>query len=422
MAELAELGSPGEKTAGDDSAPAPRGFAVRLTLGALGLHAAVMTPVVVTMALRIGEVDPAGKEKSLGLVLGIGAFLAMIANPLFGRLSDRTTSRYGRRRPWLISGSLGVVAGLALVATVDSIPVILAGWCLTQVSYNAALAALMATIPDQVPAPRRGGVSGAMGFSFMAAIMCGSLIIGTVNDVRIQFLAPAVAGTLLITWFTLRLKDRPADGDRPALTLRQFLGSFWTNPLTHRDFGWAWLSRFLMMLAIMTPNAYAVFLLTDRIGVPQNELARTAAALITAGMACNAVVSLLGGWLSDRMGRRKPFVIGGALIATVGLVMIPAAESLAMVFVGTIIFNIGGGVFMSVDMALVTQVLPNDKDAAKDLGVINIANALPQSIGPAIAPLFLAIGTGHNYPALYGFGVVCALLGAFLVTRIRGVR
>ncbi len=121
-------------------------------------------------------------------------------------------------------------------------------------------------------------------------------------------------------------------------------------------------------------------------------------------------------------GSRKPFVIGGALIATVGLVMIPAAESLAMVFVGTIICNIGGGVFMSVDMALVTQVLPNDEDAAKDLGVLNIANALPQSIGPAIAPLLLAIGTGHNYPALYGFGVVCALLGAFLVTRIRGVR
>ncbi|MER6988575.1 MFS transporter [Saccharopolyspora hirsuta] len=96
---------------------APRGFVLRLGLANLGLYSALLTPVVVTMALRVAEVAPQHKESTLGLVLGVGAVLAMIANPLFGRLSDRTRSRFGRRRPWLV-GTAAVAALLgALLVT-----------------------------------------------------------------------------------------------------------------------------------------------------------------------------------------------------------------------------------------------------------------------------------------------------------------
>ena len=139
-------------------AGAPRGFIVHATAAYLGLYTALLASALVTVPLRVGEVDPHGKESSLGLVAGVGALVAVVANPLFGRLSDRTTSRLGRRRPWLVGGVLGGTTGLTIIAVIPSIPAIVLGWSLAQLAFNATLAALAATIPDQVPVRQRGRV------------------------------------------------------------------------------------------------------------------------------------------------------------------------------------------------------------------------------------------------------------------------
>jgi MFS family permease len=400
----------------------PRGFALRTALAYLGLYSALLASALVTVPLRIGQVDPNHKEESLGLVISVGALVAMIANPLFGRLSDRTTSRFGRRRPWLVGGVVGGTVGLSVIAMVPSIPAILVGWCIAQLAFNATLSSLTATIPDQVPTEQRGRISGVVGFSQLIAVPLGAGVVVLFASTTARFLVPALAATLLVVLFTIALRDRPAPPGLPPLTLKEFFGSFWTNPRTHPDFGWMWLTRFLVFLAVLAPVPYLTFYLSDRISVGQQALAGTIALLMLTNYGISAVTSALTGWLSDRSGRRKSFVMGAMLMMAVGMIMLAVANSLLAVFVAQTVLGVASGLYFAVDMALCTQVLPNGTTVAKDLGVINAADVLAQSIGPAVAPLLLAIGGGHNYTALYVFTAVSAIGGAAVVTRVRGVR
>ena len=130
-------------------------------LAYFGLWMALLTPVIVSMALRVTEIDPANKEANLSLILGLGAIVALIANPVAGYFSDRTTSRFGMRRPWMLGGVLLGTLGLYLIAT-GGFNAILFGWLLTQLGLNATLAAIVAVLPDQVPVEQRGTVSGVL--------------------------------------------------------------------------------------------------------------------------------------------------------------------------------------------------------------------------------------------------------------------
>jgi MFS family permease len=400
----------------------PRGFTLRTALAYLGLYTALLASALVTVPLRIGEVDPQGKESSLGLVAGVGSLVAVIANPLFGRLSDRTTSRLGRRRPWLVGGVLGGTAGLAIIAVVPSVPGILVGWCLAQLAFNATLSSLAATIPDQVPVRERGRVSGAVGFSQLIAIPLGAGVAALFASPTARFLIPALVATLLVILFAVTLRDRPAPPGQPRLTRKEFFGSFWTDPRAHPDFGWMWLTRFLVFLAAFSPVPYLAFFLSDRMHVSQQALAGTLALLTVANYGVGAVTSALSGWLSDRTGRRKPFVVAAMLVLATGMVMLAAAGSLAAVLAAQVVLGFASGLYFGVDLALSTQVLPSAATDAKDLGVMNVATVLPQSIGPAAAPLLIALGSGHNYTALYVASAVCAIAAAAAVTRIRGPR
>ncbi len=400
----------------------PRGFTFRIALAYLGLYTALLASALVTVPLRIAEVDPAGKERSLGLIVALGALVAVVANPLSGRLSDRTRSRFGRRRPWLVGGVLGGSAGLMLIALVPAVPAIAVGWCLAQLSFNATLSALSATVPDQVPADRRGTVSGAVGFSQLIAVPLGAASAALFGDAVVRFLVPALAATALVVLFAVTLPDRPVVARLPRLTPRIFLGAFWTSPRRHPDFGWMWLTRFVLFLALFTPVSYLAFYLGDRIGIAPAALAGVLALLTLVEYGISSLTSSLCGRLSDRVGRRKPFVVAAAVVMAAGMVLLATADSLTGVIVAQAVQGLATGLYFSVDMALCTSVLPDRDNTAKDLGVINIANVLPQSIGPAFAPLLLAIGGGRNYTVLYTFTAFCALGGILVVARVRGAR
>jgi len=130
--------------------------------------------------------------------------------------------------------------------------------------------------------------------------------------------------------------------------------------------------------------------------------------------------SLIGGRLSDRAGRRKIFVLTAATVYGVALFVVAAASTFNGFLVGMAIGGLGFGIYFAVHLALVADVLPN-KDNAKDLGVFNIASALPFSIAPAIAPAILAVG-GGNYGVLFAVGGACAVLGAVAILPVRGVQ
>ncbi|WP_067449685.1 MFS transporter [Actinomadura macra] len=400
----------------------PRGFTFRISLAYLGLYTALLASALVTVPLRVAEVDPAGKERSLALIVALGALVAVVANPLFGRLSDRTTSRFGRRRPWLVGGVLGGSAGLMLIALAPAVPAIAIGWCLAQMSFNATLSALSATVPDQVPADRRGTVSGAVGFSQLIAVPLGAASAALFGDAVIRFLVPCLAATVLVLIFAVTLPDRRVAKRLPPLTAKAFRDTFWTDPREHPTFGWMWLTRFVLFLALFTPVSYLAFYLGDRIGISPHALAGVLALLMLVEYSTSSLTSSLCGRLSDRVGRRKPFVVAAAVVMAVGMVLLATADSLTRVIVAQAVQGLATGLYFSVDVALCASVLPAPDDTAKDLGVINIANVLPQSIGPAFAPLLLAIGSGQNYTALYMFTALCALSGILVVSKVRSAR
>lgn len=410
------------RTSAGTTQSVPRGFTARIALAEFGLFGALLTPVLVTLALCVAQVAPDSRTSSLSLVLTVGAFFALIANPLVGRLSDRTASRFGRRRPWLVGGVLLGFLGLALIAFVPSIPVIALGWAIAQTAYNSSLSALQATVPDQVPAHRLGQVSGALGVALTLAIVASAQLAALFSDVRIQFLVPALMAILLVTWFAVTLPDKRLTVKPGRFSVKEFAGSFWTNPVRNPDFGWAWLSKFMVMFGMVAPTSYLAYYLMSDFGVPAAEVAGKVALLVMVSYAFNAVMAATSGWMSDKVGARKPFVIGSSLVIVSGLVVLAFAGGFGMVMLSQVLVGIGGGMFYAVDMALVTEVLPSRQNPAKDLGVMNIANALPQTLAPLLATLLLAVGGGENYTLFFAFAAVVTLFGALSVTRIRNTR
>ncbi|GGM94875.1 MFS transporter [Lentzea pudingi] len=399
-------------------------FLVSYGLANFGLWLAVMTPVIVSLQLRVAQIDPVAKERNLSLVLGLGAFVGMVANPIAGRMSDRTASRFGMRKPWIVGSALLGVAGLTVVAMGDTIAVVAAGWCLAQISYNAMLAGLMAVLPDQVPPEQRGTVSGTLGMGQAVAAVVGTGIAGALSDsALLMFVVPGVVAAVSAIVMAVQLRDRRLDPvDRPPFAWADLARSFSLNPRQHPDFAWAWLSRFMIFMAIASVLNYQVYYLQDRLGLG-DDVTRVLGLGVVVQTVTVVLTSNLMGWLSDRVGRRRIFVCIAGLVAASGLVLLAVADDLPLYVVAMALTGLGQGTYFAVDFALVADVLPDRRrNAAKDLGVINVANTLPQSLAPAIAPVFLAVGAGDNYPLLFTAGAVFALLSGLTVLKIRGAR
>ncbi|PRY59604.1 MFS transporter [Glycomyces artemisiae] len=406
----------------------PRSYPFALAGANFGLYVALLTPVMVSMAFKVQHLTatPGEAASSLGLVLGVGAFFALVANPLVGRLSDRTTSRFGMRRPWILGGVATGFLALALIGAAQSVWLVLLGWCVAQAALNAVMAAANATLPDQVPAERRGKTSGIVGITTPLGILGGSFLVNFIDGDFARFTVPAALAAVLCTLFALTLKDRVLT-EKPAqrLTFGQFLGSFVFNPVKHPDFGWTWLTKFLVMFGYAGIAAYLPYYLTESFHLSESEAVSTILLANIASMVMMALSSPIGGIISDRLGRRRAPVAFAGIVMALGLAILAFAPNTGVVILAQGVIGLGAGAFFSVDLALATQVLPNPDDTAKDLGVLNIANALPQSIAPAIAPAILAVGGATplgGYPFWYLFGAVVALAGAVLVYRIKAVK
>jgi MFS family permease len=402
-----------------------RSFIALYALAFMGTTLVLISPLLVTLALKVNSlvaIDDA--PHSLSLVTGVGALVAMFGNPLLGRLSDRTTSTLGMRRPWMGIGLVGGSLGVLVVAVAPNVPVVLAGWCLAQLFFNGLLAAMVAVLPDQVPVAQRGQVSGILGVCLPVASVGGTYVVQVFSASELaMFLAPCAIGALLITPFAVGLGDRRLSAaDKPAWSLREFLATFYVDPRRNPDFTWAFLSRFLFVLAYAFLVTYQAYFLIERIGSDEDDVPHQ---IFLSTLLQSAVVifaSLVGARLSDRTGRRKVFVLVAATVYGLALMAIATATQLDAFLAGMALAGLGFGVYAAVDLALVADVLPEEGSMAKDLGVFNIAGALPFSVAPAMAPFVLGIGGGSGYGVLYAVAGVCAILGALAILPVRRVR
>lgn len=389
-----------------------------------GLWMALLPPILVGLAMRVREIAPADATASLSLVVSVGALVALFGNPFFGRLSDRTASRFGMRRPWLVAGALGGTAGLATIAVAASVPQLLLGWCITQLAFNAELAALVAIFSDQIPASQRGTVSGIVGVSLPLGMTAGTFLVQAVEHSTLAvFLLPAafaLVGAIGLAWM---LPDRRlAASRRPRYGWREFLGSFWINPLRFPDFAWAWSSRFLLYTGVALLMTYQEFYLIQHLGRAPGEAPRLIFLSTLVQSCAVAAFSAVGGGLSDAIGRRKAFVCGAALAYALALLTVAFAGSLPWFLVGMALAGTAQGVYVAVDLALVTDVLPErETHAARNLGIFNIASVMPQSLMPAIAPGILQASEG-SYSGLFAVAALFVALGAWAILPVRGVR
>jgi len=400
------------------------GFMSLYTLAFMSTNLVFLAPLLVTLPLRVNSlVGIKQAPSSLALVAGIGALVAMFGNPFFGRMSDRTSSRLGMRRPWMVIGLLGGTVGILIIALAPNIAVVLVGWCIAQLFFNALLAALIAVLPDQVARAQRGLVSGVLGVCLPIAAVSGTFLVKlfTGNPIA-TFLVPCVIGGFFILLFAVALKDRRlARASRPGWSLREFASTFYVKPRTSPDFAWAFASRFMFLMAYALLTTYEAFFLLGKIGTAVADVPQQ----IFVGTLTQSVIivaaSLIAGKLSDRTGRRKIFVFTASIIYGLAMFAVAIASNFNGFLVGLAISGLGFGIYAAVDLALVADVLPSKDNVAKDLGVFNIAGALPFSIAPAGAPAILAIG-GGNYGVLYAAAGIFAIIGAVAILPVRGVR
>jgi MFS family permease len=327
-------------------------------------------------------------------------------------------SRRGRRVPWVAGGALAGAAALVLLARANGVWLMLLAWCLAQLGLNAMFAALTAAVPDLVPARQRGVVGGWVAVSQTLGIVAGVGIATFTGGLAAGYVATAAAVVLLAVPYLLGSRDlRLSPVLLPDFSWREFLRGFWVSPRRHPDFAWAWCTRFLVNLGNSLGTLLLYFYLQDAVHYPDPE---NGVFVLTVAYAVFIVLStvVFGIW-SDRLGRRKVFVsVSGAVVGVAALTL-AVAQTWAGAVVGAVVLGIGYGVYLSVDFALCTEVLPAASDRARDLGVINVAIALPQVFAPFAGALLLGLGGG--YVTLYAVAAAVCLLGSVLVRNIRGV-
>ena len=393
---------------------------IGMPIALVGLFVALLPPVIVSLALKVNEIAADNTAGVLSLALGLGALMALLMNPLAGRLSDRTRGRFGMRRPWIIGGIVAGYLSLILLTQAGDVFSLVVAWMLVQVSFNAAIAALLAIMADSVRPKNRGRVAAAVGVAQNGSLVIGVFIVQLFDATTPQVLVPGAVGCAVVIIFALTFKDRVlTEKPTTAFGVKDFFGSFVFDPRRNPDFGWAWLMRFLLTAAAVTATNYLALYLINNLGVSEADAANAVFYATLFNVVGVVSTTFVAGWLSDRLGRRKIFVFVAALVAVIGLLILAFAPNLTVVYAAQLIISAGIGSFYAVDLALVTDVLPSSTDNGKDLGVVNIAQALPQSLVPAAAGGVVAV---VGYPGLFISGAILGILGAVAAFRVKGVR
>ena len=385
-------------------------------------------PVVTGLPMVIARLVPEGERTgALAIVTICGALAAVIANPVFGVLSDRTPGRFGRRRPWLLGGAaVGLVGSMVIVAA-DSVLVLTLGWVLAQIAYNASFAAVAALLGDQVAEKQRAAASGLFG----AAAFLGTLpplLLAAVLPARLDIvvLAMPVAAVIVVAFCCSRIPDPPLQrggsatdghqGDRTRINIRD-----------NRTFAWMWLQRFLMQLAVSFTTVFTLFFVMERLSLTSAASSPVVAATTLAGGAGIVVAALGAGILASRTGNYGPYIAAAAVGLAVAAVLRATVEGSTQLWVSAAIGGLSLGIFYAVDLALVLRAIP-DGEAGKYLGVFNIAETLPGTFAPAVAVAVLAVagtdpltGSGENYTALYLTAAGIAVLALIPMYFLRSI-
>lgn len=393
-------------------------FAISYLWNSLG---PILLPTLVTQL-----VPETQKGSALGLVSALGLILAVIVQPLAGTLSDHRTTRWGKRRPFIVGGTLGDVIFLLALAFAPTYPWLLVSYLLLQISSNIAHGPYQSYIPGLVPERKRGAVTGVKQFIEIAGIVVTSLATGyLVGQGQIVLAFIVIIAMLLLTMAitALFVSEVPFEGMPPqaevtATRTDEFDFRFAVRALFYsRDFGLWLISRLLILIGAGLVRNYALFFFHDvlRLSNPAAEVGNLLAVIAVA----IALVSYPAGYLSDRWGR-KGFVIASGILGAIGSLLMMNAVTLTQVLIYGGIIGISIGIFLSANWAWATDLVPAES-SGRYLGISNLATAgsgVLAGFGGVALDYFNAQAPNSGYTILYLGAAICYVLGTLVVLSI----
>lgn len=402
-------------------APVSRGTLASLTLAQTAVFVAFVPLLNFLLPLKAEDVDPVGKVVLLSQAALWGGVACGLANIVFGTLSDGARSRFGRRRPWIVLGLLLTLTAYAVIYHAGTGIGLILGVVVFQIGLNAVFGPLVALLPDLVPDRQKGVASALLGTAQPTATLFTSLVVAILlSSAGWRFAATGAAVCLLLLPLLLWIRE-PAAPSPSGLRAR-----FSLEAMQNPDFRIAFVSRLLVQVAVTMNALYLLYF------VQQSEplIARFGAAsvdrvfgwLLAAWTATSMLAGIVGGVWSDRIGRRKVFVVASGALLAAGLLTMAVFPTWPGPLIAQAMFGAGLGLYSTVDIALVAQILPRPEHAGRDLGVINIANVLPQIAAPALGIVIFQAGAGQSFTLTYMAAAVFALLGGGVIAFVRGVR
>ena len=378
--------------------------------------------MVIFIPDQVQQLDPANKVGNLAIVMTASSIGAIIIHPLIGAFSDRTRSRFGRRAPWMVISAAVAALFMVIMSGAAQLWTLGVFWVIVMLALNALATAQAAIVPDRIEKRRFGTASGVLAMGTFLGMGLGVAGAGVfANSIGIgyaAFGAMILVATLLFTIFNRDFSSR--DLEIAPFSWKRLLAGFWVDPRRYPDFWWAFAGRFLLILAYQSVQSYLLYILRDYIGVSDADSTALSTPLTGVMLLGALATAFATGRLSDRSGRRKVYVIVASLIMAASLAIPLLFPSVAGMFALAALFGLGYGIYLSVDAALMTEVLPAAASAGKDLGILNIATTLPQALTPVIVWALIAL-TG-SYTTVFAAGIVFAVAGALSVLPIRSVR
>lgn len=393
----------------------------------LGVWMAQLGPFQVLLPLQVdAEIgkpqDWTDSVVAFGIISGIAGFCAILAFPITGFLSDRTTSKLGRRRPWVIGGAALFAASLIALGLVHGIVLIAVFWSLTIVGFCVLASALTALISDLVPVRQRGFVSGWMSAPQAVGIILGVLLITEVfATITFGYLAMAIGLAILVLPVLFATKEIPITKEqRPEASFEALVRGMWISPRKHPDFAWTLASRVLVNTGNALGTGLLLYYLAFGLEIGIDNAEEALLPLIVVYLVGVVISALVVGYLSDRIARRKVFVIWGSLLQAIAAFVLVFVTTYEATFVAGALLGLGYGAFLAVDQALATQVLPDPHDRGKDLGIMNIAFQVPQALAPLLGAFVVdALG---GFRGLFMLSAFAAIVGALVVSLVRNVK
>lgn len=419
---------------------------------ALNFQFAALLPVVLPAQILLfvarGAAGNAQQALFLGAMATLGAVVALILQPTVGALSDRTRTRHGRRRPYILVGAAGLLIGLTLLAVTHTVGLFIAGLFVVVVANTVSGTACQGLVPDLVPAHQRGAASGFVGLMTLlgtvGSLAVASLLLGQSSHGGAAIAGIAQGATLyytiaagvLVVFGTIPLLSLNENSlaqrcgqcaakpeEKAAVgTLRARLSDMWVRPWRHANFRWVFLTRAFVMLGLALFMTYIEYYFARVAHVASFIQATAVIAILSLSGAVASTLFL--GVLSDRIGRRAPIVaVASGLMAAAALVFVVAPGQVPLWPLG-ILFGLGYGAYSSVDVALAIDALPSQHTVGKDLGLWSMASTLPGVIAPILGSVAIIVASSLGYTAIgyrfvFALATIFLILGAGFVLKVR---